>query len=250
MSILKYDADNTTWSPQGKLLQIEYAMEAVKQGSICVALRGENGAVLLSVKKNPTKLATYQEKIFKISDTCGVGISGMTADARMLCKYMRNANTQNKVVYNTTMDVALLASKVAKKYQGKTNVSGKRPFGVGLLLTGLTAEGEPRVYELTPNGDCLQYEAFAIGAKSQSARTYLEKNLKHFQKADLEKLVLHGLSAIKAGYRDEKEEMSENNIEISVLSPEGKFSSLNSESLKGYLQRLNDFNPENEMVMD
>ena len=250
MSILKYDADNTTWSPQGKLLQIEYAMEAVKQGSICVALRGENGAVLLSVKKNPTKLATYQEKIFKISRTSGVGISGMTADARMLCKYMRNANTQNQVVYNTTMDIGSLAQKVAKKYQGKTNVSGKRPFGVGLLLTGLTSKGEPRVFELNPNGDCLQYEAYAIGAKSQSARTYLEKNLKMFKRSELNKLVLHGLAAIKAGYRDEKEEMSESNIEISVLNPEEGFKNLNNQEVKDYLTKLNDFNPDNEMVIE
>jgi 20S proteasome subunit alpha 6 len=250
MSILKYDADNTTWSPQGKLLQIEYAMEAVKQGSICVALRGDNGAVLLSVKKNPTKLATYQEKIFKISKTSGVGISGMTADARMLCKYMRNVNTQNQVQYSSTMDISTLARKVAKKYQGKTNVSGKRPFGVGLLLTGLTSTGETRVIELNPNGDCLQYEAYAIGAKSQSARTYLEKQLKQFQKAELNKLVLHGLSAIKSGYRDEKEEMTENNIEISVLSKQGGFNNLNTNEVKDYLQKLNDFKPDNEMVIE
>lgn len=89
MSILKYDGDCTTWSPQGKLLQVTYAEEAVKNGSICIALRSKTSAVLLAVKKNPTKLATYQEKLFKISKNVGIGISGMTADARVLCKYLR-----------------------------------------------------------------------------------------------------------------------------------------------------------------
>ena len=91
----KYDEDCTTWNPEGKLLQIEYAMEAVKQGSICLALRSKTNAVLISVKKNPTKLACYQEKLFKISNEIGIGISGMTADARVLCKYMRIVNTKN-----------------------------------------------------------------------------------------------------------------------------------------------------------
>jgi 20S proteasome alpha/beta subunit len=35
---LQYDTDVTTWSPQGRLFQVEYAMEAVKQGSCAVGL--------------------------------------------------------------------------------------------------------------------------------------------------------------------------------------------------------------------
>ena len=238
MSILKYDADNTTWSPQGKLLQIEYAMEAVKQGSICVALRSKTAAVLLSVKKNPTKLSRYQEKLFKIGKSAGVGISGMTADARVLCKYMRNANTEHQVKFDAPISITQLSAKVAVKYQSKTNVSGKRPFGVGMLLVGFDHEQKPHVFEVNPNGDRLSYEAYAIGAKSQSARTYLEKNLKEFEGCGVDGLVEHGLRAIKSGYRDEKEEMSEMNVEVSVLDRENGFMELNKEKVKGFLGKI------------
>ena len=55
-----YDLDCVTWSPQGKLFQVEYAMEAVKQGSICLGLRSEKHVVLCSLKKLPSELACYQ----------------------------------------------------------------------------------------------------------------------------------------------------------------------------------------------
>lgn len=55
-----YDLDCVTWSPQGKLFQVEYAMEAVKQGSICLGLRSKNHVVLCSLKKLPSELACYQ----------------------------------------------------------------------------------------------------------------------------------------------------------------------------------------------
>jgi 20S proteasome subunit alpha 6 len=85
-----YDLDCVTWSPQGKLFQVEYAMEAVKQGSICLGLKSNEYVVLCSLKKLPSELACYQDKMFKVDDYIGMAISGLTADARVLCKYMRN----------------------------------------------------------------------------------------------------------------------------------------------------------------
>lgn len=250
MSILKYDAEATTWSPQGKILQVDYAMEAVKQGSICLALRSSDAAVLVSVKKNPTRLATYQEKLFKVSNEAGIGISGMTADARILCKFMRNLNTEYQIKYNRNASVSYIAEKVSKKYQNKTNVSGKRPFGVGILLIGYTHDKEPKIFEFSPSGECLEYEAYAIGAKSQTAKTYLEKYVDHFNKNNVEELILQALKAVKAGYRDEKEEMTENNIEVSVLDKKHGYVSLKSEELKTYLDKLSTFNPEGRMLVE
>lgn len=141
-----------------------------------MALRSEKAVVLLSVKRNPTKLACYQEKIFKVSNQISIGISGMTADARVLCKYMRKLNTKNRVKYGFNISVDFLAEKVASKYRGKTYTSGRRPFGVGILLAGFDLKGNPKIYNLNPDGSCLEYEGFAIGAKSQTAKTFLENH--------------------------------------------------------------------------
>ena len=207
-------------------------------------MRSKTEAVVVSVKKNPTKLACYQEKIFKVSKEIGIAISGMTADARVLCKYMRILNTKNQVKYGSNIGVDFLANKVASKYRAKTNSSGSRPFGVGILLVGLDSEKEPHIYELNPNGDCIEYVGYAIGAKCQSSKTYLEKNMNLFPGSELRQLVLHGLKAIKSGYRDEKEEMTKHNIEVSVIGKDGLFTSLNQNEVDRYLMDLEAFNPE------
>ena len=134
--MMRYDVDCVTWNPDGKLLQVNYACEAVTQGTICLALKSKTSGVLLALKKNPTKLACYQEKIHEISNNVGVGISGMTADARVLCKYMRKENLVNKNLYGVDLPVQGLVSKVTKKFHEKTSVYGKRPFGIGLLVLG------------------------------------------------------------------------------------------------------------------
>lgn len=81
----QYDGDVVTWSPQGRLFQVEYACEAVKQGSIALGLRNNTHVVLIGLKKSPGDLASaYQKKIISIDTHCGVAISGLTSDARVL----------------------------------------------------------------------------------------------------------------------------------------------------------------------
>ena len=83
---LQYDTDVTTWSPQGRLFQVEYAMEAVKQGSACVGLTSATHAVLAAIKRAPSELASHQQKVFKVDEHMGIAISGLTSDGRSLLK--------------------------------------------------------------------------------------------------------------------------------------------------------------------
>ncbi|KAL8429445.1 hypothetical protein Efla_007429 [Eimeria flavescens] len=76
-----YDTDCITWSPQGRVFQVEYAEQAVTQGTCCVGLRSQTQAVLCTLKKSSSKLAGHQQKLFCIDDQVGVAISGITADA-------------------------------------------------------------------------------------------------------------------------------------------------------------------------
>ena len=84
----QYDTDCITWSPAGRIHQVEYAMEAVKQGSACIGLRSNSFAIVATLKRSSSELSSYQKKIFKIDDNMGIVISGLTADARTLTKYV------------------------------------------------------------------------------------------------------------------------------------------------------------------
>lgn len=109
----QYDTDVTVWSPQGHLHQIDYAMEAVKQGSACLGLSSGSLAVLCAIKRQNVDLAEPQKKVFKIDEHLGMAISGLTADARTLARFMRTESLNHKFVYGSQITVGRLVSDVA-----------------------------------------------------------------------------------------------------------------------------------------
>jgi 20S proteasome alpha/beta subunit len=183
--------------------QVEYAMEAVKQGSACVGARSKTHAVMAALKRSTNDMSSYQKKIFKVDDhmvnrlrkcvpllvpadgqrgsLClanfqmlaphiglvqGISISGLTADARSLCKYMRTECLQHKYVYESPVTVQRLVVNVADKCQECTQSASGRPFGVGLLVAGVDQTG-PHIYYNCPSGNYYEYKAMTIGARSQ-----------------------------------------------------------------------------------
>jgi 20S proteasome subunit alpha 6 len=187
----QYDTDVTSFSPQGRLFQLEYAMEAVKQGSPCVGLRSKTHAVLVAFKRSADELASYQEKLFKIDNHMAIAISGLTADARFLCKHMRTECLNYNFVYGGTLQTGRLVNQVADMHQRCTqDASYKRgrPFGVGLLVIGYDKTG-PHVYQTCPSANYYEYKAQAIGARSQSAKTYLERHFETFDDLSLNELI-------------------------------------------------------------
>ncbi|GMF40156.1 unnamed protein product [Phytophthora fragariaefolia] len=137
----QYDTDVTVWSPQGHLHQIDYAMEAVKQGSACLGLTSSKFAVLCGIKRQSLELAEHQKKVFKIDDHMGIVISGLTADARTLARFMRTESLNHKFVYGSAITVGRLVSDVADKKQECTQSYIRRPYGVGLLVAGVDVRG-------------------------------------------------------------------------------------------------------------
>lgn len=127
-------------------------MEAVKQGTPVLGLRSKTHVVLVSFKRAQSELANHQQKIFKIDDHMAIGISGLTADARVLADYMRNECLNHRYVFDSAMNVGRLVAQVADKSQQKTQNSSKRPYGVGLLVAGCDEKG-PHLYETCPSGN-------------------------------------------------------------------------------------------------
>ena len=99
----QYDTDCTTWSPAGRIHQIEYALEAVKQGSAAIGLRSNKYAIVATLKRASSELSSHQKKIFKIDDHVGVASAGLVADARVLAKYMRTECINHRYTYDEPM---------------------------------------------------------------------------------------------------------------------------------------------------
>lgn len=192
----QYDSDVTVWSPQGRLHQVEYAMEAVKLGSATVGLKGRDHAVLVALKRASSELSSYQKKIIPIDSHLGISIAGITADARVLSRHMRQECLNYKFSNDTVYPVSRLIQSVGNKMQSCTQRYDRRPYGVGLLVAGYDDQG-PQLYEVLPSANYFSCKSMSIGARSQSARTYLEKHLAAFASCSKEELIKHGLEALR-----------------------------------------------------
>ncbi|KAI8548859.1 hypothetical protein RHMOL_Rhmol07G0306800 [Rhododendron molle] len=158
----QYDTDVTTWSPQGRLFQVEYAMEAVKQGSAAIGLRSKAHVVLASVNKAQSELSSHQRKIFKVDDDIGVAIAGLTADGRELSRYMRSECINYSYTYESPLPVGRLVVQLADKAQVCTQRSWKRPYGVGLLATKTYLERRFESFVSSSREDLLKDALFAL----------------------------------------------------------------------------------------
>ncbi|KAG2185883.1 hypothetical protein INT43_002321 [Umbelopsis isabellina] len=234
----QYDNDVSTWSPQGRLHQLEYALEAVKQGSAAVGLRSKDYAILLGLKRSSGELASYQKKLIKVDDHMGIAIAGLTSDARDLSNFMRTEAMRSKMMFDQPLPVGRIVAAIGEKAQKRTVGYGERPFGVGLLVIGYDETG-PHLYECSPSANNLEYYAMSIGARSQSAKTYLESKHTEFQDASLDDLVKHGLQALRDTLQQDKE-LSIENTSLGVVGKDRDFEIIEGEALQRYLDMIGD----------
>ncbi|KAJ1021138.1 hypothetical protein NDA16_003924 [Ustilago loliicola] len=244
-----YDSDNTVFSPQGRLHQVEYALEAVKQGSAVVGLRSSTHAILVALKRAPSELASYQKKMLRIDNHLGIGFAGLTSDARVLSTYMRQLALSSRLVYDRPLPISRVVDSLADRAQYNTMDYGKRPYGVGFLIIGVDDTG-PHLYEFSPTANCFEYYAMSIGARSQSAKTYLERKFEEFSNASLEELVMHGLYALRDTLPQNKDlELEQVSVAVvgpgadaDVNSPEArrgeKFRVVEGDELRPYMDKL------------
>ncbi|XP_012269932.1 proteasome subunit alpha type-1 [Athalia rosae] len=232
----QYDSDVTVWSPQGRLHQVEYAMEAVKQGSATVGLKNKTHAVLIALKRASSELSAYQEKIIPIDSHMGITLAGLTADARMLSRYMRTECLNYKYSHDSVLPVSRLISALGNKMQTCTQRYDRRPYGVGLLVAGYDDQG-PHIFQTCPSANYYNCKAMALGSRSQSARTYLEKHLSEFLSCDLDEIVKHGLRALRDTLPNEVD-LTIKNVSIGIVGKEIPFKILDQAATAVYLSAI------------
>ncbi|XP_065313169.1 proteasome subunit alpha type-1-like isoform X2 [Gordionus sp. m RMFG-2023] len=216
-----YDSDVTVLSPQGRIHQIEYAMEAVKQGSSTVGVKNKTHAVIAALMRSTSELSSHQKKIFELDDNLGVSIAGLTADGKILTKYMLNECLMFRYDHTNPMPIERLVRKACNKMQVNTQRYGRRPYGVGLLVCGYDSVG-PHVFQLCPSANYYDCKSMAIGSRSQAARTYLEKYTKEINQSDYNCLIEHAIKALKETLPSEME-LNDKNCQIGIVGRETSF---------------------------
>ena len=213
-----YDMAITQFSPEGRLFQVEYAIEAVRRGTTAVVVRNKN-SVVFAVEKKSSELQEQSlgsEKIFKIDDHIGVAIAGLTADARVLIDRARIQAQVNLLNYDEKISVKDCTINICEYKQVFTQNAGVRPFGVSLLVAGIDANG-PSLFLTDPSGAFWAYKGFAIGSGATEARAYLEEH--YNEDMSDEELKLLPLRALKEVMGDN---LNKNTCDIAFILKEDK----------------------------
>lgn len=225
-----------TYSPTGRLFQVEYALEAIKQGSATVGLVSNTHVVLVALKRNAEELGSYQKKIIEIDDHMGIALAGLAPDARVLSNYLRQQAMNSKMVFNRPLSITKAAFSIADKAQENTQQYGGRPYGVGLLVGGVDETG-PHLFEFQPSGSVLEYHGAALGARSQAGRTLLERSLEEIKTASRQELIKLGLLALRDTLAQDKE-LTAANTSVSVVGIDEKFTLYDDEEVQQWLDLL------------
>ncbi|ALC44451.1 maker725 [Drosophila busckii] len=221
-----YDGYVAIFSPQGRLHQVEYAMQAVKLGSIAVGLKNEDSAVLIAHTK-PSKCSIAPRKIFNLETHMGMVMSGITTDGQQLAKYLRVECQAYRLSYDAQYPIMRLAENIGNKMQIATQRCGLRPYGVGLLLASY-CHGKPYIYQAMPTANVFSCKAMAIGERSKAAHAYLKQHMCEFSTCNANELICYGINAVRAADVGAKE------LDIAIVGKKTRFKLLTEAELRYY----------------
>jgi proteasome alpha subunit len=171
-----YDMTPTMYSPDGRIYQVEYAMETVKRGTLAIGVCSKEGVIMAVEEKTRTLQTTdITQKIFQVDFHIGIAAAGYIPDARIQVDSARFFSQGNRMTYDESVEIGTVAKYLADQSHQFTQYSGVRPNGVALIIAGIDQKGES-IYVTDPSGTYVQFAAVAIGANSDDVNEFLEKH--------------------------------------------------------------------------
>jgi proteasome alpha subunit len=169
-----YDDEITVFSPEGRLYQVEYALEMVKRGAPIVGVSSTEGVVLAANEAPDSSLEDPNlfRKIFQLDDHIGAAIAGLSSDARVLIDQARLICQHHRLLYDEPIDIMFLTMGIGDLAQVYTQYAWVRPFGVSMMVSGVDGTG-CGVFAIDPTGSYRGYRAAAVGRRSDEANGLL-----------------------------------------------------------------------------
>jgi len=226
-----YSFSLTTFSPNGKLLQLEHALNAVNRaGTTTLGIRAKNGVVVASERKSqPLVDQNTFHKIEKITDSVGVAYAGLGGDFRVLLQQARKQAAGYYLTYHERIPVRQITRQTATVIQEFTQQGGVRPFGVSLLIAGYDDDG-PQLFQADPSGAYFEWKATAVGTNYVNAKAFLDK--RYTEDMELEDAIHTALLTLREGFEGE---ITKDNVEIGIVGADRQFRILTPADVQDYL---------------
>jgi len=236
----EYDRGPNTFSPEGRLFQVEYAIEAIKLGSTAIGIQTSEGVILAVEKRitSPLMEPTSIEKIVEIDTHIACAFSGLTADSKTLIDRARVESQNHWFTYDEKMQVESVAQAVSNLAIAFGDSDGdeigmmSRPFGVAILYAGIDENG-PQLFHMDPSGTYLQFDAKAIGSGSEGAQQSLQEQ--YHKSITLKEATKTAFTILKQVM---EEKLNETNVEAARVTKEGGFQLIKGAELESIIKEL------------
>ena len=237
MSSRGYDMTPTMYSPDGRIYQVEYAIETVKRGTLAIGICSKDG-IIIAVEEKPRTLQTANitQKIFQVDTHIGIAAAGYIPDARIQVDGARFFSQGTKMTYDESVEVATVAKHLADQAHQFTQYGGVRPNGVSMIIAGIDQKGES-IYVTDPSGTYIQFAAIAIGAGADEVNEFFEK----YYNADMGLEEAASLAVAAINLKSEEKEAIKH-IKMAKITKETKtFEKVSESDLKNYSQNATKF---------
>lgn len=228
-----YDRTATMFSPEGKLLQVEYAEKAVRLGGASIGMICSDGIFILADKRIKDKLIMQQSanKIYEIDSHIISSVAGIISDARVLIERVQVVSQQHRITYDSPIEPELVIREISNMKQQFTQYGGARPFGVSMMVAGINSK-KPELYTSDITGNYFSYYANAIGENDEKLKERLREKYK--PEFNIKKGIKIALDIFK--------EIQGKNFELDrfemvyIINDEGKLNRLVRDKLKDFIK--------------
>jgi proteasome alpha subunit len=175
-----YDRTATLFSPEGRLLQVEYAEKTVRLGSASMGMVCTDGVAIIADKRlsDPLLIPESAMKIYEVDDHIIASTAGILSDSRILMEKAQNVAQQNRIVYDEPIDVESVIREIANLKQAYTQYGGVRPFGLKVIMAGVQSNKACKVFASDVTGNYFGVRATAIGENDEKILEILRKEYK------------------------------------------------------------------------
>jgi 20S proteasome subunit alpha 7 len=175
-----YDLSTSTFSPDGRIFQVEYATKAVENAGTVIGIKCFDGVVLGVSKpilhKMVVPVTASYKRIHSVDLHAGIASTGFLPDARVAVTRAIDEASMFEDSYSVKIPPKLLAERLGEYMHYFTLHSSLRPFGAACVLGGYDAESKQySLHTVEPNGCAFSYYGVAVGKGKQAAKTELEK---------------------------------------------------------------------------
>ena len=234
----QYNTNPIVFSPDGQLLQLNFANKASERGNFSLVIKSKNHIVSIGTAKLEKTGALKDNRILANGTNCLIITTGISKDGRFLNEFIKNKKYENEISSNRFCQIPDIASFLSNIIARNTFYSQTRLFGIKSILIGYDSTG-PLIFDFSHDGNYQRSNYSAQGIGSNKIIGLIEQFSDKFERLSLDELMVRSLTIYKQSLgKSTKNIINEKQVFFSILGKNLELTVFREKMIKFYLQNF------------